>query len=593
MKKVVLALLLILACVAAGGQQRAKTKSRMPRPAAGSSALTPIRFEDITRQAGIQFSLRCGSLEKRYIMEAMCGGIGFIDYDVDGWPDIVLLNGSSLDAPKGVNAVKVFHNNHDLTFTDVTDKLGIRASGWGMGVAVADYNNDGYPDLYLTFLDHAVLLRNEKGQHFTDVTREAGVANEGRWGTSAAFGDFDNDGYADLYVANYVDLDLNALPEFGSTIFCQYRGIKVSCGPRGLKGSRDRLYHNNRDGTFTDITEQAGIDPGSFYGLGVVWLDYDNDGCQDIYVADDSSPSLLYKGDCKGNFASVGLEAGVAFSADGLTQAGMGVDAADFDRDGLLDLTKTNFSDDTNNLYRNMGNGEFTDINGPSGFGPVSTPFLGFGVKFADFDNDGWPDVMVVNGHVNPQVDGHGFGVTYKERNLLFRNLQNGKFEEIGKNAGAWLQVARVGRGLAVGDINNDGELDLLISNLDSEPVLALNRSGSSNRALTLELISARGNRIPLGTRVTLTSESLSQIEDVRTSSSYLSASDHRLHFGLGNDSGPVKITIRWVSGEVETYTDVPSSGIVVVQEGKGIISRRPHDLRRPTKFHKTFKPVL
>ncbi len=577
MKKTVLVLFLAVACLGAGGQQRAKTRLRSPRSTAAVSRSAPIRFEEITRRAGIQFSLRCGSLEKRYIMEAMCGGIGFIDYDVDGWPDIVLLNGSSLDAPEGVNAVKVFHNNHDLTFTDVTERLGIKSSGWGMGVAVADYNNDGYPDLYFTFLGHAVLLRNEKGRHFTDVTREAGVGNEGRWGTSAAFGDFDNDGFADLYVANYVDLDLNALPAFGSTVFCQYRGIKVSCGPRGLKGSRDRLYHNNRDGTFTDITQSAGIDPESFYGLGVIWLDYDNDGCQDIYVANDSSPNLLYKGDCKGNFASVGLEAGVAFSADGLTQAGMGVDAADFDRDGWFDLAKTNFSDDTNNLYRNLGRGEFSDVNGPTGFGPISTPLLGFGVKFADFDNDGWPDAMVVNGHVNPQVDGHGFGVTYKERNLVFRNLQDGKFEEVTAKAGDWLQTPRVGRGLAVGDINNDGKLDVLISNLDSGPVLALNRSGSTHRALTLEVVSAQGNRIPLGTRVTLTSGSLTQIDEVRTSSSYLSASDHRLHFGLGNRRGPVKVTIRWVNGTVETYTVELSPGIVTIQEGKGIISRHPY----------------
>jgi hypothetical protein len=573
MKRFTLTILLLFTLYPAFALRTEVAKSR----SAPNAAPAAIRFEEITHAAGIHFSLRCGGLEKRYILESMCGGIAFIDYDVDGWLDIVLFNGSTLDSPARSNAVKVYHNNRDLTFSDVTANLGIDEAGWGMGIAVADYNNDGYPDVYLTFLDHAVLLRNDKGEHFTNVSREARVGNEGRWGTSASFGDFDNDGYADLYVANYVDLDLNALPEFGSTAYCQYRGIKVSCGPRGLKGSRDRLYHNNGDGTFTDVTEEAGIDPEGFYGLGVLWLDYDNDGCQDIYVANDSSPSLLYKGDCKGRFASVGVEAGVAFSLDGLTQAGMGVDAADFDRDGRLDLAKTNFSDDTNNLYRNIGNGEFTDVNGASGFGPISTPLLGFGVKFADFDNDGWPDIMVVNGHVSPQVDGHGFGVTYKERNLLFRNLHHGNFDEVAGRAGAWLQVPRVGRGLAVGDINNDGQLDLLISNLDSEPVLALNRSGSRNRALTVELISAGGNRIPLGTRVTLTSGSLNQVDEVRTSSSYLSASDHRLHFGLGNDSGAVKLTIRWVSGKAETYTDLPLRGIVVIQEGKGIIPHRPY----------------
>ena len=567
MKKIIALSLLLLTVPAVFAQRHANS-----RPTA-TGAAAAIRFEDITHAAGIRFSLECGGPEKRYIMESMCGGVGFIDYDADGWLDIVLLNGSTLKAQPQTNAVRIYHNNHDLTFTDVTSELGVNESGWGMGIAVADYNNDGYPDLYLTFLDHAVLLRNDKGRHFANVTAEAHVGNENRWGTSAAFGDFDNDGFADLYVTNYVDLDLKALPEFGSTAYCQYRGIKVSCGARGLKGSRDRLYHNNGDGTFTEVTEEADIDPRGYYGLGVLWLDYDNDGCQDIYVANDSSPSLLYKGDCKGHFASVGVEAGVAFSADGLTQAGMGVDAANFDHDGWLDLVKTNFSDDTNNLYRNLGNGEFIDVNGASGFGPISTSLLGFGVRFADFDNDGWPDIMVVNGHVNPQVEGHGFGVTYKERDLLFRNLQNGKFAEVSATAGKWMQVPRVGRGLAVADFNNDGRLDLLISHLDAEPILALNSAAPAGRALTIELISAQGSHIPLGTRVTVMAGALTQVDEVRTNRSYLSASDHRLHFGLGDYKGTVKITVRWISGRVETYTDLPTRRIVVIQEGKGILS--------------------
>lgn len=528
-------------------------------------------FQDVTAKAWIDFHLTCGSAQKLYIMDAMCGGIGFIDYDNDGWPDIFLLNGSTLQQlnSRTSPASKLYHNNHDGTFTDVTAKLGITERGWGMGVAVGDFDNDGFDDLYLTYLDHAVLLHNDGGKHFTDVTAKAGVGNRGNWGTSAAFADYDRDGFLDLYVANYVDIDLEHLPSFGSTVFCRYRGIPVSCGPRGLKGSRDRLFHNNGDGTFTDVTDKQQIDPGSFYGLGVIWLDYNRDGCPDVYVSDDSSPSLLYRGDCKGNFTEVGLEAGVAYSADGQEQAGMGVDSADFDHDGRPDIAKINFSDDTNNLYRNNGNGEFIDVNGPSGFGPISTTYLGFGVKFLDFDNDGWPDIFVANGHVNPQVDGKKFGVSYRERNFLFRNLGDSTFSEVGSKAGAWMRIPRVGRGAATADFNNDGRVDLLVSNLDGAPVLAKNISRETNHFVTLKLIGSKSNRDAIGAIVVVRAGGVTQVQEVRANSSYLSASDLRLHFGLGKSAQIDSIAIDWPSGSKQRFTHLPVDQELRLTEGR------------------------
>ncbi len=542
-------------------------------------SLSTIQFEDITQRAGINFHLTCGTREKLYIMDALCGGVAFIDYNADGWPDIFLVNGATRETMNDAHAPgnKLYRNNRDGTFTDVTAEVGLTGHGWGMGVAVGDYDNDGFDDLYITYLDHAVLFHNELGRKFTDVTARAGVGNGGRWGTSAAFADYDNDGHLDLYVANYVDVDLKNLPSFGSSKFCQYRGIPVSCGPRGLKGSRDRLYHNRGDGTFEDVTEKANIDPQGNYGLGVVWLDYNNDGCMDIYVADDSTPSMLYRGDCKGGFTEVGAAAGVAYSSDGLEQAGMGVDAADYDHDGFLDLVKTNFSDDSNNLYHNDGSGEFTDMAGASGFGPPSIPMLGFGAKFIDADNDGWSDIFVANGHVNPQVDGSSFGVTYAERNFLFHNLGGAspghpsagglKFAEIGQNAGAAFRTARVGRGAAVADFDNDGRLDLLVGNLDANPLLLHNVTQNGNHWLAIKTVGTRSNRDGIGARIEIEAGGMRQVDEVRSNSSYLSASDLRVHFGLGKASRVDRITVRWPSGQVDTLHDQRADRVLVVRE--------------------------
>ena len=539
-----------------------------------SKAAQPFSFVDVTAKSGIDFQLTCGGPEKRYIMESMCGGIAVLDYDNDGWMDIFLLNGSTLEDYRAgkCHPSKLYRNNHDGTFTDVSAKAGLALCNWGFGVAVGDYDNDGWEDLYVTNLEGAALYHNNHDGTFTDVTAKAGVGNPGRWGTSTAFGDYDNDGLLDLYVANYVDLDLDHLPEFGTGPFCQYRGIPVSCGPRGLKGSRDRLYHNNGDGTFTDVTEKLQIDSGSYYGLGVLWLDYDRDGCLDLYVANDSSPSLLYHNDCKGGFTEVGAEAGVAYSSDGREQAGMGIDSADYDHDGWPDIVKTNFSDDSNNLYHNDHNGEFTDRAGPSGFGPVSVPFLGFGVKFLDVDNDGWEDVFVANGHVNPQVDQHSFGVTYSERPFLFKNGTQGRFEEIGLRSGPALTRRYVARGAATADFWNNGAEDVLMSVLGGSPVLLRNQTSSPGHWVRLKLIGTPSNRDGFGARVEIKANGAIQTADARANSSFESASDPRIHFGLGGATVVDSIVIHWPSGKVDKLGPQRVDTEFAVEEGRGAV---------------------
>jgi enediyne biosynthesis protein E4 len=555
----------------AGLEPNSKTTRAKPKPSADA-----ISFADVTRAAGIAFHLTCGSAEKRYIIETMCGGVAIFDYDNDGWMDIYFVNGSTLEDLKAhrCHSGKLYRNNHDGTFTDVTAGSGLDHCGWGFGIAVGDFDNDGWEDLYLTYLDGGVLYHNNHDGTFTDATAKAGVANAGHWGTSAAFGDYDNDGYLDLYVANYVDLDLDHLPEFGQGPFCQYRGIPVSCGPRGLKGGRDRLYHNNGNGTFTDVTEKLNIDPDGYYGLGVIWLDYDQDGCLDLYVADDSSPSLLYHNNCHGGFDEVGVKSGVAYSADGREQAGMGVDSADYDHDGWPDIAKTNFSDDSNNLYHNDHDGEFTDLAGPAGFGLVSIPFLGFGVKFADFSNRGWPDIFVANGHVNPQVNGQSFGVTYAERPLLFRNLQDGRFEEVGRSAGAALARRYVGRGAATADFQNRGIEDLLMTALDGSPILLHNEMAGTGHWLVIKTVGRASNRDGFGARVQVKAGGMVETAEVRANSSFESASDSRLHFGLGPADKVDEITIHWPSGRTDAIASEPADRELVIEEGVGVRQR-------------------
>lgn len=535
-------------------------------------------FVDVTRAAGIDFHLKCGSKEKLYILETQCGGTAAFDYDNDGWMDILFVDGSSIEDYRAgkCHPTRLYRNQHDGTFADISAKSGLNFCGWGYGVAIGDYDNDGWEDVYISGFHGSALYHNNHDGTFTGVTAKAGVANADRWGTSAAFGDYDNDGNLDLYVADYVDVDINDLPKFGDGPFCQYRGIPVNCGPRGLKGARDRLYHNNGDGTFADVTEKLDIDPGSYYGLGVLWLDYDEDGCLDLYVADDSSPSLLYHNNCKGGFTEVGAEAGVAYSSDGHEQAGMGIDAADYDRDGWPDIVKTNFSDDANNLYHNDRNGEFTDMAGAAGIGAISTPFLGFGAKFLDFDNDGWPDLFIANGHVDPQVEGQSFGVGYAERPFLFRNLKNGKFEEIGQRAGTALARKYVGRAALAADFWNRGREDLLIANLDGSPVLLRNEALSSGHWLRIKTVGTKSNRDGFGARIEITAEGSTRYAEVRAGSSFESSNDPRLHFGLGSATRVDAIVVHWPGGQVDKLGPEASDQELVVQEGRGVTERRP-----------------
>ena len=554
-------------------------KTHGAKPAAKTPPAIHSLFTDVTRAAGIDFHLLCGSREKLYIVETQCGGAAAFDYDNDGWLDILLIDGSTIEDYKAgkCHPPKLYHNNHDGTFTDVSAKSGLNFCGWGYGVAIGDYDNDGWEDVYITGYHGSALYHNNHDGTFTDVTAKAGVANTAEWATSAAFGDYDNDGNLDLFVADYVDVDMNNLPPFGQGPFCQYRGIPVNCGPRGLKGGRDRLYHNNGDGTFTDVTEKLNIDPDRYYGLGALWIDYDKDGCLDLYVADDSSPSLLYHNNCKGGFTEVGAEAGVAYSSDGREQAGMGIDSEDYDRDGWPDIVKTNFSDDTKNLYHNDHNGEFTDMAGPAGIAAIGYPYLGFGVKFFDYDNDGWPDIFMANGHVDAQVEGQTFGVGYAERPFLFHNLgyqsnadksKVGKFEEIGEKSGPALAKKYIGRAALAADFWNRGRMDLLFTNMDGSPVLLRNEVPNPGHWLRLKMIGQKSNRDGFGAQVEITAAGFKQYSEVRTNSSFESASDPRLHFGLGAATRVDSIVVRWPSGQVDRLGPQAADQELVLKEG-------------------------
>ena len=535
-----------------------------------SLALANAGWLDVTQSAGLAgFHGKQGSLTKDYIVESIGGGCAFIDYNGDGRLDILLVRGSTLErlARGGDPVVALYENRGDKKFIDVSAKAGLTARGWGMGVTVADYDNDGSPDFLITGFGRNFLFHNEGGGYFREQAVAAGVARAGRWSSGAAFGDLDGDGLLDLYVASYVELDVANLPAKGSGASCVYKGIGVFCGPRGLIPGQGALFRNKGAGKFEDITQPSGIAQAAppFYSLQPLIADFDGDGKQDIFVANDSTPNYLYRNNGDWKFEEIGVSAGVAVNMDGRAQASMGADFGDSDNDGRPDLIVTNFSEDTNTLSRNLGGGAYDDASWASKIGPPSWLFVGWGVKFLDYDNDGRVDVMIANGHVYPEADRFGGGSTYRQRILLHHNRGNGIFAEIGAGEPA-LASPGTARGLAVADIDGDGRLDVLINRQDAPPRLLINQH-AGGRWLRIALRGTRSNRDGVGAVVTVKAEGR-QLAGVRLAGdSYLSSSDSRLHFGLGSAAKADSITVKWPSGLEQTLLNVASDRVLAIDE--------------------------
>ena len=555
------------------------SKSR-PITAGGFVDGAPVIFTDFTKQAGLdKFHHRSGTPQKNSIIETPGSGVALLDYDNDGWLDIYLLNGSTIAAFKGKEPAPramLFHNNHDGTFTDVTDKAGVSNERWGFGVAVGDYDNDGWPDLYVANYGKNRLYHNNHDGTFTDVAEKAGVT-VGGWSTGPTWGDYDHDGRLDLFVPGYVKFDADHPPIAGQgTIppnFCQFRGINVMCGPRGLPGERDHLFHNNGDGTFTDVSVKAGVsDPDGYYGLAAAFVDVDDDGWVDLLVANDSTPNFLYRNRKNGTFEDVSYGSGFALSEDGREQASMGIGIGDYNRDGKVDLFTTTFSDDYKTLYRNDGAGSFSDVTYQAGLGDSTVPFLAWGTGFLDFDNDGLLDIFIVNGHVYPEVDLQDWGTTWAERPQLFRNLNGSRFQEVPPATGSGLADVITGRGAAFGDLFNDGRIDVVINDIDSTPTLLRNVVKNGNHWLTLKLVGGpKSPRDAVGAKVFLTAAGIRQRADVFSGGSYGSSSDQRVHFGLGTATKVDKIEIRWPSGTNQQIGAQPVDRIITVEEGKPV----------------------
>jgi hypothetical protein len=528
------------------------------------------KFTDVTESAGITFK-HISSPEKKYIVESMSGGVALLDYDNDGYQDIYFVNSLTVDLVKSKGETKsaLYRNNGDGTFIDVTDKAGVGDVGWGMGAAVGDYNNDGFEDLYVTCVGPNKLFKNNGNGRFTDVTRTAGVGDP-RWSAAASFVDYDKDGKLDLFVANYINFDFNNLPEFGKGRLCQYKGIPVQCGPRGLPGSGDSLYHNNGDGTFTEVSKKAGTsDPDGYYGMGVICSDFDEDGWVDIFVANDSTPNFLYHNNGDGTFKEIGFPSGTAVNENGSEQGSMGVTLGDYNHDGKLDLFVTNFDDDYNTLYRCDGPNSFTDVSYASKVAAVSLPYVGWGTKFFDYDNDGWIDLFVANGHVYPQLQ------TFHQRNFIHKNNRDGTFSEIAEQLGAPFKEKRAGRGVAFGDLDNDGDVDIVINNLDGAPQILRNDGGNTNNSVFIQLVGVKSNRDGIGARVKVVSGDLMQLDEVRSGESYISQNDLRLHFGLEKRTKINLIEIRWPSGVTDKVTNANVNKIVTIKEGQGLVDQK------------------
>jgi enediyne biosynthesis protein E4 len=535
-------------------------------------------FEDIAAKAGLTVP-HLSTQEKQYIVESMSGGVGFIDCDGDGKLDIVTVNGSTVDRYRkgGDPLVTLYHQDSGLHFSNITQSAGLTRKGWGMGVAVADYDNDGKPDLYVTGFGGNVLYRNLGGCKFEDVTAKAGLKADG-FSAGAAWGDFDRDGHLDLFVARYVRLDMNHLPEFGSKqASCTVMNIKVQCGPLGLPGETDLFYRNRGDGTFDEISRKAHVDnPGGAYGMQPLWFDYDGDGWPDLYVANDSGANYLYHNKHDGTFEDVSLLSGTALDANGKQRGSMGVDAADFDHDGRLDLFISTYAFQPETLYQNDGDGAFEDISASSGLSQPTYANVGWGAGFGDFDNSGWDDIFLANGHVFPQADSIPGSAPYRQPVQLFRNKRNHRFEDISQAAGLTKLPLLSRRGAAFGDVNNDGKVDVLILNEDGPPTLLLNCTPTTNHAVLIGVTGTKSNKSGIGARITVKTGGLTQFNEVRGGGSYLSTNDPRLHFGLGTATKIDSIEIAWPSGKKESFNNLPADFIYTFIEGQGINQRTP-----------------
>jgi hypothetical protein len=534
------------------------------------------RITDVAKEARLTQPIIYGGAEsKSYIIEVVGCGVAFLDYDNDGWMDLFVLSGTRLDgAPPGTTN-RLYKNNRDGTFTDVTAKAGLQRTGWASAVTVGDYDNDGFEDLFITYYGQNVLYHNNGDGTFTDVTERAGLRQPAtRYGSGCCWVDYDRDGHLDLFVANYLNTTLEKLPKPGENSDCTWKGVPVNCGPRGLPPGSVQLFHNNGDGTFIDVSKTSGVSAASgSYPMTVVAADYDNDGWPDIYVACDSTPSWLFRNQHNGTFREEGLERGVALSEDGLEQAGMGVGVGDYDLDGSLDIFKTHFADDTNVLYHNDGKGNFDDVTTRSGLG-VETRYVGWGAGIVDLDNDGNPDLFVATGSVYPEVEKRLPAYPFRTPRLVFRSLGDGRFEELIEEAGSGISAPHASRGCAFGDFDNDGDMDILVSNMNEPPSLLRNDVSGKNHWLKVLLVGVQTNRSAIGTRVTARYGSRRQAQEVSAQSSFYSTNDRRLHFGLGNESS-ADLTIRWTNGATETIPNVAADQLVVIREGAGIIRKQ------------------
>jgi hypothetical protein len=553
----------------------AQVGSASPYPAS-SEHPTPAWFVDVAANAGITVKNVNGGVEtKKYIVESTGSGVAILDYDHDGWPDIFLVNGTELPGSGGKAGggatSHLFRNNHDGTFTDVTVKAGLGLSAWGQGACVGDYDNDGYDDLYVTAYGHNHLFHNERNGTFRDVSVDSGAAGSGKeWGTGCAFVDYDRDGLLDIVIADYVHFDLASTPAPGTEAGCMWKGTPVMCGPRGLPSAPNILLHNEGKGRFKDVSVESGIQKTlGHYCFSVTTIDYNEDGWPDIYVACDSTPSILYRNNHNGTFTDVGADTGVAFNEDGREQAGMGSTAADYDGDGHLDIFKTNFSDDTATLYHANGDGTFSDVTFAAGLG-VNLDALGWGAMFTDVDNDGYPDLIVVNGHVYPEVDSAHLGATFKEPRFLYWNQGNGKFKDMSKGAGPGLTEPLSGRGLAMADLFNDGRMEAVVNNLSDRPMLLVNEARNTNHWIGLHLVGTHSNRSAIGARVTVHGSKRVWVDEVRSGSSYNSSNDLRVHFGLGQETHMESIEVRWPNGDAEQFGGGAVDRMMELVEGGG-----------------------